>query len=169
MVMRFSPLVLMLGLATSTLAVPAASQRPDDQIAPRSIEFARRGEAALAAGNYAAADDALETALALDPRNRGAFTSMAKVAIKQRLFGQAIRLTGKALALEPSDRDALALQGEAMVDAGAVPRAKDTLAKLQKLCAGPCPQVTALSAAIARGPLLAEVSPAKPVPAKKKY
>ena len=62
---------------------------------------------------------------------------MARVAIKQKLFGQAIRLTNKALALEPTDRDALAVQGEAMVELGAVPRAKENLAKLQKLCAEP--------------------------------
>ncbi len=157
--MRFSPLVLMLGLAASTLAIPAAGQRPDDQIAPRSIEYLKRGEAALAAGNYLAADDALESALVLDPRNRRAFTTMAKVAIKQKLFGQAIRLTNKALSLEPTDRDAVAIQGEAMVEAGAVPRARENLAKLQKLCAGPCPQAAALSAAIARGPALAEAKP----------
>jgi len=162
--MRFSPLVLMLGLATSTIAIPAAGQRPDNQISPRSLEFSKRGEAALAAGNYLAADDALETALVLDPRNRGAFTTMARVAIKQKLFGQAIRLTNKALSLEPTDRDALAIQGEAMVEAGAVPRARNTLAKLQKLCAGPCPQAAALSAVIARGPAMAE---ARPVIAKK--
>jgi hypothetical protein len=47
-----------------------------------------------------------------------------------------------------------------MVEAGAVPRARDTLAKLQKLCAGPCPQAAALSAAIARGPAMAEAKPA---------
>jgi Tfp pilus assembly protein PilF len=160
MMMRFSPLVLMLGLATSTIAIPAAGQRPDSQISPRSLEFSKRGEAALAAGNYLAADDALETALVLDPRNRGAFTTMARVAIKQKLFGQAIRLTNKALSHEPTDRDALAIQGEAMVEAGAVPRARDTLAKLQKLCAGPCPQAATLSAVIARGPAMAEARPA---------
>lgn len=157
--MRFSPVVLMLGLATSTLAMPAAGQRADDQIAPRSVEFLKRGEAALEAGNYLAADDALETALVIDPRNRRAFVVMARVAIKQKLFGQAIRLTNKALNLEPTDRDALGVQGEAMVEAGAVPRAKETLAKLQKLCAGPCPQAAALNAAIARGPALAAASP----------
>ena len=162
MMMRFSPLVLVLGLATSALSIPAAGQRPDDQINARSTEFAQRGEAALAAGNYLAADDALETALVIDPRNRGAFTTMARVAIKQKLFGQAIRMTNKALSLEPNDRDAIAVQGEAMVEAGAVPRAKDTLAKLQKICAGPCPQAAALSAAIARGPAMAEAKPAAP-------
>ena len=160
--MRFVPLALMLGLAASTISIPATGQRPDNQLAPRSVEYARRGEAALAAGNYIAADDALETALIIDPRNRGAFTTMARVAIKQKLYGQAIRLTNKALALEPTDRDALAVQGEAIVEAGAVPRARDTLAKLQKLCAGPCPQAATLSAVIARGPAMAEAKPAAP-------
>lgn len=153
--MRFSPLVLMLGLATSTVAVSVHGQRPDDQIAPRSIELLAQGEAALTAGNYIAADDALETALVVDPRNRAAFNTMAKVAIKQKLFGQAIRLTNRALALEPTDRDAVAIQGEAMVELGAVARARDNLVKLQKLCGGACPQVASLSAAIARGPAMA--------------
>jgi Flp pilus assembly protein TadD len=81
---------------------------------------------------------------------------MAKVAIKQKLYGQAIRLSNKALTLEPTDRDALAVQGEAMVELGALPRAKENLAKLQKLCGNTgCPQVATLSTAIARGPALA--------------
>ena len=162
--MRFSPLVLMLGLATSTMAVSVHGQRPDDQIAARSVEMQRKGEAALAAGNLIAADDALETALVLDPRNRGAFNAMARVAIKQKLFGQAIRLTNRALALEPTDRDSIAIQGEAMVELGAVPRAKENLAKLQKLCTGGCPQIATLSAAIARGPAIAAAT--KPSPQK---
>ena len=74
--MRLSPLVLVLGLAASSLAVPVVGQKPDDQIAARSIEFQKQGEAALAAGKLMEADDALETALAVDPRNRAAFVAM---------------------------------------------------------------------------------------------
>src|SRR5688572_32178789 len=95
--MRLTPLVLVLGLAASSLAVPVVGQKPDDQIAPLSVELLEQGEAALAAGKLVEADDALETALAVDPRNRAAFVAMAKVAMKQRLYGQAIRLTNKAL------------------------------------------------------------------------
>jgi cytochrome c-type biogenesis protein CcmH/NrfG len=157
--MRFSPLVLVLGLAASTVAVSVHGQRPDDQITPKSVDLLKQGEAAFAAGNYLAADDALETALAVDPRNRAAFVAMARVAIKQKLFGQAIRLTNRAIALEPTDRDAIAVQGEAMVELGAVARAKDNLAKLQKLCAAGCPQVAVLGAHIARGPALAAAKP----------
>ena len=72
-----------------------------------------------------------------------------------------------ALALEPTDRDALAVQGEAMVELGALPRAKDNLAKLQKLCgtAG-CPQIAVLSTAIAKGPALAAAAKPPEVPKK---
>ena len=130
-----------------------------DQIAPLSVELLKKGESALAAGKLIEADDAFETALAVDPRNRAAFVSMARVAMKQRLFGQAIRMTNKALALEPTDKEALALQGQAMVEQGAAARAKDVLANLQKLCTSGCPQAAELSAAIARGPSLAQAKP----------
>ena len=143
-------------LVASTVPVAVVGQRPDDQIAPQSIELLKQGETLLAQGKLVEADDALETALVVDPKNRTAFTVMAKVAIKQKLYGQAIRLTNKTLALEPTDRDAIAIQGEAMVELGALLRAKENLAKLQKLCgtAG-CPQVALLSTAIAKGPALA--------------
>ena len=164
--MRLSPLVLAFGLAASSLAVPVVGQKPDDQIADKSVEFQKQGEAALAAGKLMEADDAFETALAVDPRNRAAFVAMAKVAMKQKLFGQAIRLTNKALALEPTDKDALAVQGSAMVEQGAVARAKDVLAKLQKLCTQGCPQAADLSAAIARGPTLAQAKSPATAPKK---
>jgi tetratricopeptide (TPR) repeat protein len=143
-----------------------AGQRPDDQIAPQSLALMRQGETLMAQGKFIEADDALETALAVDPKNRAAFTVMARVAIKEKLYGQAIRLTNKALSLEPTDRDALAVQGEAMVELGALPRAKDNLAKLQKLCGNTgCPQVAVLSTAIAKGPALASAK-APEVPKK---
>lgn len=157
--MRLSPVVLAFGLAASSLAVPVVGQKPDDQITAQSTELLKTGEAALTAGKLIEADDAFEAALAVDPRNRAAFVAMAKVAMKQRLFGQAIRLTNKALALEPTDKDALAVQGMAMVEQGAAPRARDVLAKLQKLCTSGCTQAAELSGAIARGPSLAQAKP----------
>ena len=110
--------------------------------------------------SFVEADEALETALAVDPRNRAAYNSLARVAQRQKLYGQAIRFTNKALALEPNDRDALAVQGEAMVELGAVARAKENLAKLQKLCPSGCPQLAELSAAITRGPTVASAKAA---------
>lgn len=157
--MRLLPSVLMLGVAAAVAASPVIGQKPDNQIAPRSAELLKEGEAYLAAGRFMEADDVLETALAVDPRNRAAFVALAKVAQRQKLFGQAIRFTNKALALEPNDADAIALQGEAMVEMGAVARAKTNLARLQKLCPSGCVQLAALSAAISRGPAVASATP----------
>lgn len=154
--MRSLPSLLLIGLAGVALATPVASQRPDDQISPKSLEFQRQARELMGAGKLEQAEDALETALAVDPRNRGAFIDMARVAEKQHLFGKAIRMTNKALLMEPNDPDAIAVQGEAMVELGAVPRAQANLQKLQQICgAKACPQVSELSAAITRGPTVA--------------
>ena len=64
-------------------------------------------------------------------------------------------MTNKALLLEPNDPDAIAVQGEAMVEMGAIARAQANLQKLQTLCKGGCPQIAQLSAAISRGPTVA--------------
>lgn len=159
LMMRILPIAGALGIMTALVASSGQSQTPDNQLKPASVALVRQGEAALATGNFAGADDAFETALAVDPRNRGAFVALARVAQRQKLYGQAVRYTNKALALEPNDINALALQGEAMVEMGAVERAKQNLVKVRTLCgAGACAQATALGAIIARGPAVAQKS-----------
>ena len=153
--MRVSLRFLALALAGTALASPVIGQRPDNQILPRSVELQQQAEKELVAGRLMEAGDLLETALAVDPRNRSAFVDLARVAKQQKLFGKAIRLANEALLLEPNDLDAIEIQGEAMVELGAVPRAKENLAKLQKLCSNTCKQVAQLNAAISRGPTVA--------------
>lgn len=147
--------LLLISSAGLALAAPALSQRADDQITPKSVQLQREARQLLAAGKLDQAEDLLETALAVDPRNRGAFVDIARVAEKQHLFGKAIRMTNKALLLEPNDPDAIAVQGEAMVEMGATARAQANLQKLQAICKGGCPQVAQLSGAISRGPTVA--------------
>ena len=149
----------LIGLAAFALSAPVSGQRADDQLSPRSVQIQRQGKTLLAAGKLDSAQDMFETALAVDPRNRGAFVDLARVAEKQQLFGKAIRLTNKALAIEPNDPDAIAVQGQAMVQLGAVARAKANLAKLQSICPKGCAQYAMLSAAITRGPAVASAKP----------
>ena len=157
--MRSLSRFLVIGLACVALAAPATSQRSDDQIQPRSIELQHQGKTLLSSGKLEQAEDVLETALAVDPRNRWAFVDLARVAEKQHLFGKAIRMTNKALMLEPNDPDAIAVQGEAMVEMGATARAQANLQKLQGICAPKgCPQIAQLSAAITRGPTVASAT-----------
>jgi Tfp pilus assembly protein PilF len=154
--MRSLSSLLLIGFAGLAAATPVVGQRADDQIAPRSLELQHQAKELVAAGKLEQAEDMLETALAVDPRNRGAFVDIARVAEKQHLYGKAIRMTNKALLLEPNDPDAIAVQGEAMVEMGATARAQANLQKLQTICgAKACPQVAQLSAAITRGPTVA--------------
>jgi Tfp pilus assembly protein PilF len=164
--MGFVPRLLLVGLAGVTLTGPVSGQRSDDQINPKSVQLMHQAQELTQAGKLEQAVDLLETALAVDPRNRWAFVEMARVAEKQQLFGKAIRMTNKALLLDPNDADAIAVQGEAMVQLGAVARAQANLQKLQQICAPKgCPQVAQLSSAITRGP---SVAAAKPVAAPKR-
>ena len=152
--------LLLVGFAGVGLAVPTVAQRSDDQIAPKSAELQQRAKALTSAGRLDDAEDQLETALAIDPRNRWAYVDLARVAEKQHLFGKAVRMTNKALLLEPNDADAIAVQGEAMVEMGAVARAQVNLQKLQVICGSKgCPQIAQLSAAISRGPTVASAKP----------
>lgn len=150
--MRSLPRLLLVGFSAVALASPVMSQRADDQIQPRSVELQRQAKTLLSAGKLEQAEDVLETALAVDPRNRWAFVDLARVAEKQHLYGKAIRMTSRALLIEPNDPDAIAVQGEAMVEMGATARAQANLQKLQQICgAKGCPQVAQLSSAISRG------------------
>jgi len=164
--MGFVPRLLLVGFAGVALAAPVFGQRGDDQINPRSVQLMHEAQGLISAGKLEQAEDLLETALAVDPRNRWAFVDLARVAEKQQLFGKAIRMTNKALMLDPNDADAIAVQGEAMVQLGAVARAQANLQKLQQICAPKgCPQIAELSSAITRGP---SVAAAKSVPTPKR-
>ncbi|CAN5393934.1 hypothetical protein BH09PSE4_BH09PSE4_14450 [soil metagenome] len=165
--MRIASLGTALALVLVCVSTSLGAQRPDDQIDPRSIELLAKGRAMVAAGNLEAATDTLETALAVDPRNRPAFLVLAEVAEARALPGKAIRLYREALTLEPNDLEALKGQGEALVAKGAVERAKDNLAKIKTICGtATCAQAAQLAAVIAKGPPVtqaAQVTPVVPV------
>ena len=150
--MRLTPIALSVAIALATMASAGQGQRPDDQIDPRSMELLQRGQALIASGNYNGATDVLETALAVDPRNRAAYNALARVAQGPKLPGKAIKMYYQALKLEPNDVSALAGQGEALVERGAVERAKRNLERIKTICKTPCPQATTLAAVIAKGP-----------------
>ena len=129
-IMRFSSVALAAALATVSLSASLGAQRPDDQIDARSLQLLEQGKAQRAAGQYDAATDTLETAVAVDPRNRQAFVVLAQVAQARGLPGQ----------------------GDALGAKGGIAQAKVNLATLKTLCMGGLPEVQALAAEIAKGP-----------------
>ena len=137
------------------------------------LVLVRLGELdAKAAGNLEGANDALESALAVDPRNREAFVVLAEIARGRGLPGKAIRLYREALALEPNDVAALRGQGEAMVAKGAVEKARANLERIRTICKTACADANLLAAAIAKGPPVTTAqadkpaTPATPTPQK---
>ncbi|PTQ64822.1 hypothetical protein C8J45_102178 [Sphingomonas sp. PP-CE-3G-477] len=165
--MRFSSVALAAALTVVCVSTSLSGQRPDAQIDARSMQLLAQGRSLIASGNLDGATDVLETSVAVDPRNRGAFLLLARVAETRDLPGKAIRLYREALLLEPNDVAALKGQGEALVAKGAVVRAKDNLVKIRTLCKGVCPEATQLAAVIAKGPPIATAQVEKtPIAAK---
>ncbi len=150
--MRISSVAIAAALTLVTVSTSLHGQRPDNQIDARSVSLLASGRSAQAAGNLDAAADALETALAVDPRNREAFVALGDVSEARGLSGKAIRYYREALLLEPNDLAALKGQGEAFVSKGAIERARMNLAKIRKICTKGCAEATVLAALIAKGP-----------------
>lgn len=150
-IMRFTPASIALALALATVSSAGIGQRPDADINPLSTAWLQKGQVAARTGNYQAATDAFETALALDPRNRAAYRALGEAARAQGLTGKSIRFYREALQLDPTDLAALAGQGESMVDKGALEKAKENLAKMKTLCHSSCGEVAMLAGAIEKG------------------
>ena len=166
--MRLTPIALTVAIALATMASAGHGQKPDDQIDARSVALTQQAQSLATQARYQEATDLFESALVLDPRNRQAYIGLARSAQGLKLPGKAIKFYFEALKLEPNDVAALAGQGEALVQRGAVERAKKNLERIKTLCANPCPQATQLAAVIAKGPppeALTSRAPAAPTPA----
>jgi Tfp pilus assembly protein PilF len=168
LMMRLTPVLLAVTITAATMSSAGVTQRADDQIDPRSTALAQQAQTNATAGRNNEAIDFYETALAVDPRNRQAYLGLARVAQTQRLPGKAIGYYGDALRIEPNDVNALAGQGEAYVQRGAVARAQRNLERVRELCGGTCAQANQLAAVIQRGPPVETAqsqAPAQPAPA----
>ena len=137
----------------AVLAVTASVGQSADHVTdPRAAALVTDGRAAIAAGQPDKAVDAFEAALAVDPAATGVYLDLAAAARLHGLQGKAIRYYRLAIAREPGNLAALSGEGEALVEKGAVEKARRNLAKLQSMCGDKCTETLTLAAAIARGP-----------------
>lgn len=148
--MRYTPLAAAVALclcATSSMILGAP--RVEAPLSPLSLQMQATGDQARAASQWSAAIDAYESALVADPRNAGALIGLGDVARAQNLPGKAIGYYDDALLIRPDTAAALAGLGEAYVARGAIDRARDTLAQLQRVCGGDgCAEIATLTGAI---------------------
>lgn len=148
--MRFAAPAAALSLClamTASITIAGSAGTPD----PRAAALIAQGQAALAAGEPQTATDAFEAALVVDPGYTPIFVDLAEAARQQGLQGKAIRYYREALARDPSNFAAMSGEGAALVEKGALEKAKGNLAKLQSLCGDNCPETVALQSTIARG------------------
>ncbi len=99
-----------------------------------------------------AAIDSFEAALAVDPAYTPVYLELAEASRAQGLQGKAIHYYREALEREPNNFAAISGEGEALMEKGAVEKARRNLAQLESQCGGECAETRQLAAAIARGP-----------------
>lgn len=148
--MRFAAPAAALSLVLAvTASIGVAEERAID---PRAAVLVMEGRAALESGQPQKAIDAFEAALAVDPGYTAIFLDLAEAARREGLQGKAIGYYREALNRDPENFAAISGEGAALLEKGAIEKAKANLARLQKICGASCPETRALSAAIARGP-----------------
>ena len=148
--MRFAPAAAALSLLFAMTASVGYSADPEPN--PRAVMLVAEGRAALTAGQPQKATDAFEAALAVDPAYTAIYLELAEAARREELQGKAIGYYREALKRNPDNFDAIAGEGEALVEKGAVEKARLNLAKLQSMCGSGCPSTQELAIAIQRGP-----------------
>jgi cytochrome c-type biogenesis protein CcmH/NrfG len=149
-VMRYTPAAVALSLlvaVTSSVGYGAARE-PD----PRAVALVEEGRGALASGDVQGAIDSFEAALAVDPGHTAIYLDLADAARQQELQGKAIHYYREAQKHEPGNLAAISGEGEALVEKGAVEKARRNLSRLESLCGTGCTEARQLAAAIQQGP-----------------
>jgi len=149
-VMRFAPAAAALSLLLAVTASVGygAEHKPNAAAAVLAAE----GQEQLAAGEIQPAIDSFEAALAIDPAYTNIYLHLAEAARRQGLQGKAIHYYREALKREPGNLAAISGEGAALVEKGAVEKARRNLAKLESLCGEGCAESQELASAIQRGP-----------------
>ena len=148
--MRYTPAGLALSLlAAVTASVGYSQERQPD---PRAAALVSEGRGELAAGEVQAAIDSFEAALAIDPAHTAIYLDLADASRAQGLQGKAIHFYREALERDPGNLEAISGEGEALLEKGAVDKARRNLAQLESMCGDQCSETRELAAALERGP-----------------
>lgn len=150
-IMRYTPAALALSLALA-LTASVGRTAPPSPLDPRAAGLMTQGHVALQSGNVESAVDAFEAALTIQPGSLVILLDLAEATRRQGMQGKALHYYREALKRDPQNLQALAGEGAALVEKGAVEKAKRNLARLEVLCGKKCAQAQTLAAVIAKGP-----------------
>lgn len=161
--MRYAPFAAALSLFVAvTASVGNASTYDPD---PRAEALVAEGQVQLQEGDTQGAIDSFEAALAVDPGYTEVYLRLAEAARAEGLQGKAIHFYREVRERDPENLAAIAGEGEALVEKGALSAAQENLDILTSMCGGTCTETLQLASAIDRGPpvLTAEVTPSESV------
>ena len=157
LLMRYMPLAMALSvlvLVTGSAGTAGVSIPTD----PRARSLVEAGRSLLVQGDVTGATDSFEAALAIDPGNPDTYLALGDAARAAGMQGKAIHYYRDALERDPNNLAALAGEGGAMAEKGALDKAKGNLARLEGLCGRTCPEAQSLASVIAKGPVARVVS-----------
>jgi tetratricopeptide (TPR) repeat protein len=147
--MRYTPVAAALSLVVAVTASTGYSA-PPQAMDPRASALLAQGRSALAAGHAEPAIDAFEAALAIQPGHVAILLGLADATRREGMQGKALHYYREALEADPQNLMAISGEGAALVEKGAIDKAKRNLSRLQGLCGETCDATRALAAAIAK-------------------
>ena len=155
------PLVLAL---VALVSASGGSSVAADTLPARAANLEAAGRAALARDMVALATDDFEAALVIAPANTTLLLDLGAAARRDGMPGKALHYYRIVLAREPHNPAAIASEGIALAEKGAIEKARRDLAVLQNLCGDGCPATRDLAAALAQGltPRVLTAEAAKP-------
>jgi tetratricopeptide (TPR) repeat protein len=151
LLMRYYPAALALSLLAG-LTASVSHSAPRQALDPRTVALLTQGRTELSAGRVEEAIDAFESALTVQPGSVAVLLDLAEATRRQGMQGKALRYYREALDVEPGNLLAISGEGAALVEKGAIEKARRNLTRLQGLCGENCDATRKLAAAIAKGP-----------------
>ncbi len=133
------------------LALAGAAMAADTQTTPVQnvqIDDFAAGKKAIAAKNWSEAVSSFNKVVAKNPRNADAYNYLGYSSRWMGKYDDAFAAYGKALALDPQHKGALAYSGMAYLKTGQKAQADAQLARLQAVCAS-CEETGELAKAVA--------------------
>ena len=148
--MRFAPAALALSLLAAVTSSVTFSETVAE-VRPDVAALLADGRALVAQGSYDEAIDAYEAALVLQPGNVPVLLNLAEATRFQGMQGKALHYYREALESDPRNLAAIAGEGTALAEKGALAKAERNLARLKGMCGTDCDATRKLAAAIASG------------------
>lgn len=157
LLMRYTPAALALSLLAAVSSSVLHSV-PPQELDSHASALVAAGQADLQAGRINEAIDAFEAALVREPGHVTVLLNLAAATRAHGMQGKALHYYREALEADPRNLAAIAGEGAALAEKGAVEKAQRNLARLRGMCGSDCESARDLANALARQPAMRVVT-----------